>query len=133
MWNTAFPLPSLLATPVTRLVGPVAAYNLLVTLTLALFSLAATPENENHGVFLKVLRNTSSVRSLAVLIDESGYRHRLGMQPGAEARLDERRSAWRYFCRALELDAAFVDLSAPDLPVLERELERVLAAPLASN
>ena len=104
-----------------------------VTLTLALFSLAATPENENHGVFLKVLRNTSSVRSLAVLIDESGYRHRLGMQPGAEARLDERRSAWRYFCRALELDAAFVDLSSPDLPVLERELERVLAAPLASN
>lgn len=103
-----------------------------VTLTLALFSLAATPENENHGAFLKALRSTSSAPRLAVLIDESGYRRRLGTQAGAEARLDERRSAWRYFCRALELDAAFVDLSAPDLPALERELEHVLAAPAAS-
>ncbi len=104
-----------------------------VTLTLALFSLAATPENENHGTFLKALRSTPSTRRLAVLIDESGYRRRLGTQAGAEARLEERRSAWRYFCRALELDAAFADLSAPDLPALERELERVLAAPAAST
>ena len=104
-----------------------------VTLTLALFSLAATPENENHGTFLKALRSTSSVRSLAVLIDESGYRHRLGTQAGAEARLDERRSAWRSFCRALEVDAAFTDLSAPDLPTLERELEHALAMPAIST
>ena len=103
-----------------------------VTLTLALFSLAATPENENHGAFLKALRSTPSTRRLAVLIDESGYRRRLGTQAGAEERLEERRSAWRYFCRALELDAAFADLSAPDLPALERELERVLATPAAS-
>ena len=37
------------------------------------------------------------------------------------------------FCRALELDAAFVDLSAPDLPALERDLERVLAATAAQH
>ena len=100
-------------------------------LTLALFSLAATPENENQGTFLKAVRNVSSSTRLAVLIDESGYRWRLGDQAGAEVRLDERRSAWRYFCRALELDSAFVDLSAPDLRAIERDFEPVLAAPRA--
>jgi hypothetical protein len=103
----------------------------IVPLTLALFGLAATPENENHGAFLKTLRSALASARLAVLVDESGYRRRLSVQAGADARLDERRSAWRYFCRALELDVAFVDLSAPDLPVLERNLERVLAAPAA--
>ncbi len=100
-----------------------------VALTVALFSLAATPENENHGAFLKALRAASPSARVAVLIDESGYRRRLGVQAGADARLEERRNAWGYFCRALELETAFADLSAPDLPALERDLERVLAAP----
>ncbi len=103
-----------------------------VALTVALFSLAATPENENHGAFLKALRAAAPAERLAVLIDESGYRRRLGLQAGAAVRLEERRNAWLYFCRALELDAQFADLSAPDLPALERDLERVLAAPAAS-
>ena len=51
-----------------------------VLLTLALFGLAATPENENHGTFLKALRSASESARLAVLIDESGYRRRLGVQ-----------------------------------------------------
>lgn len=104
-----------------------------VSLTVALFGLAATPENENHGAFARLLRDalrsTLAPARLAVLIDEAGYRSRLGNQPGAEARLQERRAAWRYFCRALEIDAAFADLSAPDLPAIERDLECVLAAP----
>ena len=104
-----------------------------VALTLALFSLAATPENENHGAFLKALRAASPSARLAVLIDESGYRRRLGLQAGADARLEERRNAWRYFCRALEFDAAFADLSGPDLVALQRDLERVLATPVAST
>ena len=99
-----------------------------VLLTLALFGLAATPENENHGTFLKALRSASEPARLAVLIDESGYRRRLGVQAGADARLEERRNAWRYFCRALALEAAFVDLSAPDLRALERDLEGAFAA-----
>ena len=99
-----------------------------VLLTLALFGLAATPENENHGTFLKALRSASESARLAVLIDESGYRRRLGVQAGADARLEERRNAWRYFCRALALEAAFVDLSAPDLRALERDLEGAFAA-----
>ena len=102
-----------------------------VPLTLALFSLAATPENENHGAFLKALRNTVVIPRLGVLIDESGYRRRLGEQAGTEARLDERRNTWRHFCRALEFDSAFVDLLAPELSAVERDFERVLATPLA--
>ena len=65
-----------------------------VLLTLALFGLAATPENENHGTFLKALRSASESARLAVLIDESGYRRRLGVQARADARLEERRNAW---------------------------------------
>ena len=103
-----------------------------VPLTLALFSLAATPENENHGAFLKALRGSAPAARLAVMIDESGYRRRLGAQAGADARLDERRSAWRTFCRTLQLDCAFVDLSAPDLPALERDFEPVFATTLAT-
>jgi hypothetical protein len=101
-------------------------------LTLALFNLATTPENENHGAFLKALRGAPAATRLAALIDESSYRRRIGEHAGADARLDERRSAWRYFCRALQLEAAFIDLSAPDLPATERDLEPVLAAPVAT-
>ena len=112
---------------------PTLASDAPATLTLALFSLAATPENENHGAFLRALRGSSSAARLAVLIDESGYRRRLGAQAGAEARLEERRSAWRYFCRALELEVECTDLSAPDLLALQRGFERVLAAPIGSQ
>ncbi len=104
-----------------------------VPLTLALFGLAATPENENHGAFLKALRTASSAARFAVMIDESGYRRRLGVQAGADARLDERRSAWRTFCGTLQIDCAFVDLSALDLPALERDFEHVLATPFAKT
>ena len=110
-------------------VGQMLATDTPATLVLALFSLAATPENENHGAFLRALRTASPASRLAVLLDESGYRRRLGTQAGAETRLEERRSAWRYFCRSLALDAVFADLSAPDLPALERGFERVLSLP----
>jgi hypothetical protein len=94
----------------------------------ALFNLAATPENENHGAFLKALRAATPAR-VAALVDESGYRRRLGAQAGADARLTERRDAWRFFCQALGVDATCVDLSAPDIALIERDLAPVLAAP----
>lgn len=102
-------------------------------LTLALFSLAATPENENHGAFLKALRVATPAR-FAVLVDESGYRSRLGAQAGAEQRLAERRDTWRFFCQSLGIDVVFIDLTAdltaPDLAAIERDLEPALAATL---
>jgi hypothetical protein len=99
-----------------------------VPLTVALFSLAATPENENHGQFIDRLRAALASR-LAVIVDEAGYRLRLGSQAGAAERLAERRSTWLSFCTARNVAAACVDLSAPDLSGIERELGAALSGP----
>lgn len=97
-----------------------------VTLTAALFSLASTPEHENHGAFVETLRAAVGPRLLA-FVDEAPYRRRLGDAPGAQARLAERRHAWSAFCTAHRIAVAFVDLAAPDLAQLERDAEPVLA------
>lgn len=65
---------------------------------LLLFNLASTPEAENHGIFASGLANKLSHAkqgtSIAALLDESGYKQRVGMQAGGDARLAERREAW---------------------------------------
>ena len=97
-----------------------------VGLTVALFSLASTPEHENHGAFLETLRG--AVRSpLIALVDEAPYKRRLGGPPAAGDRLAERRHAWSAFCSAHGVNVAFVDLATPDLAQLERDAEPVLA------
>ena len=115
-----------------------------VPLTLALFSLAATPEVENHGEFLATLgralgaaRSAPAARAaeasasspLAILVDEGPYRRRLGTaaDTGAAARLEERRQAWQAFAATRGLALASVDLAAPDLDGLERRLEPTMA------
>jgi hypothetical protein len=100
-----------------------------VPLTIALFSLAATPEGENHGAFIDALRAAlaeGSKSQFAVIVDEAGYRRRLGEQ--AAERLAERRQAWQSFCAARGLAVTCVDLSAPDLARVERELDAAQAA-----
>jgi hypothetical protein len=97
-----------------------------VSLSIALFSLASTPEHENHGAFLDGLRNAIGARLIA-LVDESPFKHRLGEQAGARDRLTERRHAWSAFCAAHRVNVAFVDLATPDLAQLERDAEPVLA------
>lgn len=98
-----------------------------VGLTVALFSLASTPERENHGAFLDALRGALGARLIA-LVDEAPYKRRLGDVPGARERLADRRHAWSAFCSAHRVHAAFVDLAQPDLARLERDAEPVLAA-----
>lgn len=98
-----------------------------VGLSVALFSLASTPEHENHGAFLGVLRDAIGPRLIA-LVDEAPLKRRLGDLPAARDRLAERRRAWSAFCAAHRVPVAFVDLSAPDLTQLERDAEPVLAA-----
>ena len=49
MWNTSVPLPALLLTPVTLTAGPVAAYNVLVTLGLALSAWTAFLAIRRHA------------------------------------------------------------------------------------
>jgi hypothetical protein len=98
-----------------------------VGLSVALFNLASTPEHENHGAFLDSLRAATGPR-LVALVDEAPYRRRLGDAPAARERLAERRAAWSGFCSARAVHVAFVDLAAPDLAQLERDVEPVLAA-----
>jgi hypothetical protein len=95
-----------------------------IALTAALFSLAATPEHENHGAFLEALRGAVGDRLIA-LVDETPYRKRLGND--ANARIAERRDAWSAFGAALRAPIIFVDLGEPDLRQLERDVEPVLA------
>lgn len=96
-----------------------------VPLTVALFNLAATPENENHGAFVRALRAALGAR-FAALVDESSYRLRLGAQAGAD-RIAERCTAWRSFAAAHEVVVSCVDLAAADLAQVERDLQDALA------
>ena len=83
------------------------------SLTAVLFSLAATPENENHGVILDYLVR-ESVRGVAVLIDESSYLDRVGTQAGGQSRVADRKALWQQFCSFHKASANFVNLLNPD-------------------
>lgn len=95
-------------------------------LVIALFNLGSTPEIENHGVFLDALKGRGA-NAFAVIVDESPYRQRLGVQAGAQARLSERRRSWSAFAQARGLRVVFADLSAEDLAAAGRELEMQLS------
>ena len=82
------------------------------TLTAVLFSLAATPESQNHGVFLAYAA-LSAGQPIAVLIDESSFLERLGSQAGGTERIAERIALWQEFCRFHHCSATIVNLSAP--------------------
>ena len=64
-----------------------------VALTLALFSLAATPENENHGAFLKALRNASAATRLRRARAPPGTQPKTGNRTGSA-------HGWHPRCRA---------------------------------
>ena len=91
------------------------------TLTLALCSLAATPERENHGRFLDDLRSRATT-PLLLLVDTGGYARRLGSMAGTSGRLDERRAVWRAFASSHGWPIAFADLETPDLADAEQAL-----------
>ena len=93
-----------------------------------MFNAAATPENENHGLFVDHLRRALDT-PVALVVDTSHYRRRLGAQAGAQARLQERCDAWQAFGAQRGLAVACVDLAAPDLAAAERDL----AAPLGQS
>lgn len=90
--------------------------NTEVTFTAILFSMAATPEKENHGAVLDQMRRTAP-RGIAVLVDESSLTQRArthsGTQPGADERLAERTALWRQFCHFHGCSATIVNLLEP--------------------
>ena len=89
-----------------------------VTVTAALFSLAATPEKENHGAFLDYLVKNSK-RGVAVLLDESSLTERGAGQAGLDARVLERIALWRQFCSFHGTAATVVNLVEPDIHPIE--------------
>ncbi len=89
-----------------------------VTVTAVLFSLAATPEKENHGAFLDYLGKRVR-RGVAVLVDESPLVERIGEQQGNAARVAERTALWRQFCSFHGTSATFVNLLQPEKHPIE--------------
>ena len=81
-----------------------------------LFTLAATPEDQNHGAMLTGIRDwlTRSHRQahLLVLVDEGPYAERMGGPAGPAHRLAARRDAWEAFVAARGLTACVLDLAA---------------------
>jgi hypothetical protein len=77
------------------------------------FSLATTPEDENHGKVIAGTRDRlASSRpqgQLLVVIDEAPYAQSMA---GAPERVAERREVWRRFIEARGLKPAFVSLAA---------------------
>jgi hypothetical protein len=75
------------------------------------FSLATTPEAENHGTVIAGVRDrlaaTRPAARLMIVVDEAPYTQRMA---GSPARIEERREAWRSFARAHGVEASFVSL-----------------------
>jgi len=92
---------------------------------IALFNLAATPEQEAHGAFVDAMRNAAAGHPVIVLVDESAFRAR---SPGDGKRLEERRAAWRSLLANRSVIPVFVDLSTPDLPAVEKQFDALLGA-----
>lgn len=82
------------------------------TLRVLLVDLAATPEDDHQGRFVRALRAAAPELPLLMVVDESAYRARFAALP---ERVAERRKAWRDWAAALDLrlrSAALDDLNA---------------------
>ena len=90
----------------------------------ALFDMAATPEAEHQGRFLKWLAG-APLPGVAV-VDEGAFRSRFS---GLPERLAERRAAWLALGAAVGARIVLVDLAQPDLPQAQRAMQAALLAP----
>jgi len=82
-------------------------------LEILLFSLAATPEVENHGRILQQARDRWSGSEAGsrwlVLVDEAPYLARFGGDASLADRIEQRRLAWRDFVHAHGFEACTLD------------------------
>ncbi|MDP9045520.1 MAG: DUF2868 domain-containing protein, partial [Pseudomonadota bacterium] len=82
------------------------------THVVVLFDLAATPEPEHHGRFLRALAaRTAQGVPTVVMVDETSFSRRFGRD---STRLVQRRDAWRQFTAALGSVPVYIDVDAPD-------------------
>ena len=87
------------------------------------FSLAATPERETQGAFVRALQASGNGAPVLVFVDEGPWRARFDADG---QRLAERRSAWRAEFADLGVAPIFVDLAQPDLAAAQSEIEHCL-------
>lgn len=83
------------------------------TVTAVLFSLAATPEQENHGALLSAIARQLP-GGVSALVDESALTERAMSQDGVDARLAERIALWRQFCTYHQVPVTIVNLLQPE-------------------
>ena len=89
-----------------------------------LFSVAATPENENHGEFANGIANALPAGTvLAALVDEGPFRARFAGQAGFDERIDGRVAAWRSVLADAGLVPLALNLSHGDSNALAEQLE----------
>ena len=85
-------------------------------LEILLFSLAATPEVENHGAILRQARDrwprAKAGSRWLILVDEAPFLARLGGDASLATRVEQRRSAWRDFVRTHGFEACTLDLGS---------------------
>jgi hypothetical protein len=98
-----------------------------------LFSLAATPEDQNHGTLIAGVRDwlarSRRHAQLLVLVDEGPYAERMGGQAGFAERLAVRRGVWEAFVGARGLTACVLDLTAEQATAVDPgAVERLRAA-----
>jgi len=81
-----------------------------------LFTLAATPEDQNHGTVITGVRDwlarSHRPAALLVLVDEGPYAERMGGPAGPGDRVPTRRRAWEAFVAARGLPACVLDVAA---------------------
>jgi hypothetical protein len=84
-----------------------------------LFSMASTPEEENHGKVLERLKflvaDPKAERQLLVLVEQSGYRRRFTAESGFQQRMEERTKLWERFVENHGLTACVIDLEEASL------------------
>lgn len=99
-------------------------------LVLALFTLSATPERENHGAFVVTLAQRFGAGApVAAVIDESAFRARFrATGASGEARIAERRAAWQRMLGQSHVAPVFANLEGDDLASAQEALRNALEA-----
>jgi hypothetical protein len=84
-------------------------------LEIVLFTLAATPEVENHGAVLVAARDAlaamKSQTRLVAVVDESPFLAHMRGDSSLASRVDERREAWREFAARHGYEVCLADLA----------------------
>jgi hypothetical protein len=89
-----------------------------------LFNMTATPEAENHGVFVRRVQDSMGrAPHVLAVVNESSYRERLAGQPDMESRVTERRAGWEGVVREYGVPLIAIDLHGNDVRAAAKEIE----------